>query len=204
MGYKCTRMVVKRVKIVSLRYPLPARRKQQPAAVGHLWVQEAVWSKACQSHRGGLGQPAQCVATETALPVACSAALLHCVPRCKDELQPALQPHRPLRPEPRRPLGVLSASQEGAVGHLATRYRHARVFFVLFYFCDNYAFCPPEGSWGLFCFSAAGNQREVAVILMPSHFFPCQVASAKIRCIWTGSSGCFGIARPWTSRCWRL
>ncbi|KAG7242443.1 hypothetical protein INR49_020156 [Caranx melampygus] len=64
------------------------------------------------------GQPAQRAATETALPMACSSALLHGVPRHQHELQSALQSHRTLRPGPQRPLGVLSESQEGTDGHL--------------------------------------------------------------------------------------
>ena len=107
-----------------LRYTLSARREQQPAAVVHLRGQEAVRPETGQSHGGGPGQPAQRVATETALPVARRSALLHGVPRHQHELQPALQPHRSLRPGPGRPLGVLPESQEGTDGHLAARYTH--------------------------------------------------------------------------------
>lgn len=109
-----------------LRHSLPARGQQQPAAMGHIWRQEAVRPEASQSHRGGPGQPAQRVATETALPVACGPALLHRVPRHQHELQPALQPHRPFRPGPGRTLGVLPASQEGTDGHITARWTHTR------------------------------------------------------------------------------
>lgn len=114
-----------------LRYSLPARGQQQPAAMGHVWRQEAVWPEASQPHRGGPGQPAQRVATETALPVARSPALLHRVPRHQHELQPALQPHRPLRPGPGRTLGVLPASQEGTDGHITARWTRTHTHFAL-------------------------------------------------------------------------
>lgn len=116
--------------------------------------------------------------------MACGPALLHRVPCCKHELQPALQPHRSICPEPRRPLGVLSSSQEGAVRHLTTRYRHTHMFLIdiLLYLCDIYMLLymylltpgesvgPPEGTRCIFCnLTAAGNPD--VVILTPSHFF---------------------------------
>lgn len=197
-------------KVLVLRHALPARCEQQPTAVGDLRVQEAVWSKARQSHRGGLGQLAQRVTTETALSVARSAALLHGVPCCPHELQPALQPHRSLCPEPRRPLGVLSASQEGAVGHLSTRYTHT--FYSIY--VPAIAFIHVLFSSVSPCFATRGQQRPVLATAgthvtwccCDSDAFSsfCQVASVKIRFIWTGSSGCFATAGTSTSRCWRL
>ncbi|XP_060924686.1 uncharacterized protein kiaa0895l isoform X1 [Limanda limanda] len=101
-----------------LRDALSPRRQQPAAAVEHLGRPEAVRPQTGQPHGGGAGQPAQRVATETALPVACGAAVLHRAPRRQHELHTPLQPHRSVRPGPGRPLGILPESQEGPEGQL--------------------------------------------------------------------------------------